>query len=108
MNETDTQLSTERQFTLIEWQQREADFTAMIATKDELLAIQAKRMIDTQTTLEQALSVSADPVTLKAEQAKLKMLEEQLKAIQATAAQSDADRTAAIEQLKTIADDAED
>jgi hypothetical protein len=105
MNETDTQ--TERYFTPLEWHQREADFTAMIAVKDELLAGQSKRMIEMQAALERALSMPADPGALEAEQTKRMRLEDELKAIKATASQSDTDRTTAIEQLNARSDKAE-
>jgi chromosome segregation ATPase len=87
---------------LIELKQRDADYAAVIATKDELLEIQAKRLIETQATLEQALSMPADTAALEMEQAKRMKLEDELKAIQATAAASDADRAAAIEQLAVL------
>jgi chromosome segregation ATPase len=87
---------------IIELKQRDADYAAVIATKDELLEMQAKRLIEMQTALEQALSMPADTTALEMEQAKRLKLEEELKAIQATAAASDSDRAAAIEQLAVL------
>jgi elongation factor P--beta-lysine ligase len=102
MNEIDTQIPTEYQFTLLEWKQREADFTAMISTKDELLAIQAVKLLEMQTALENALSEPADENALECEKQNRQQMENDLKALQAIAEKSDVDRKNAGEQLATL------